>query len=251
MGDRKQVYHKKAYITSLSGHFQQKGFIIEAMRILLVEDEHKIANSIKKGLEQELFAVDVVYNGIEGYDLSVTEEYDLIILDRLLPGIDGVEICKRLREHAIHTPILLLTAKGQVEDRVEGLNAGADDYVTKPFAFEELLARIRALTRRPKTTLGQVLSVDSLKLDMLTFSVEREGKHLTLSSKEFSLLEYLMRHTGKVITKEQIINHVWDYDANILPNTVEVYIKLLRGKIDKPFKKPLIHTIRGFGYKIG
>ncbi len=220
------------------------------MRILIVEDEHKIANSIKKGLEQELFAVDVAFTGSDGYDLAASEDYDLIILDRLLPGIDGVEICKNLRDKQIHTPVLLLTAKGQIEDRVEGLDAGADDYLTKPFAFEELLARVRALTRRPKATLGAILSVGPLQLNTITYAVEREGKSISLSSKEFSLLEYLMRHTGKVVTKEQIINHVWDYDANVLPNTVEVYIKLLRSKVDKPFKSQLIHTLRGFGYKI-
>lgn len=220
------------------------------MRILVVEDEHKIANSIKKGLEQELFAVDVAYTGTDGYDLAASEEYDLIILDRLLPGMDGIDICKNLRSKQIHTPLLLLTAKGQVADKVEGLNAGADDYLAKPFAFEELLARIKALTRRPKSTIGTTLTVGPLSLDTLTYQVKREEKTLELSSKEFSLLEYLMRHKGKVITKEQIINHVWDYDANVLPNTVEVYIKLLRSKIDKPFKTKLIHTVRGFGYKI-
>ncbi|OGH12253.1 MAG: DNA-binding response regulator [Candidatus Levybacteria bacterium RIFCSPHIGHO2_01_FULL_36_15] len=223
------------------------------MRVLVVEDEHKIANSIKKGLEQEMFAVDVAYNGEEGYDLASVEEFDVIVLDRLLPGIDGVDICKRLRERQIHIPVLLLTAKGQINDKVEGLNAGADDYLTKPFAFEELLARIKALTRRPKNTVGLVLSVRDLTLDTLTYEVKRGEKQIVLSSKEFSLLEYLTRHAKRVITRDQIINHVWDYDSNVLPNTVEVYVKLLRNKIDKPFKnkKPLIHTVRGFGYKIG
>src|SRR3989344_650309 len=223
------------------------------MRVLVVEDEHKIANSIKKGLEQEMFAVDVAYNGEEGYDLASVEEFDVIVLDRLLPGIDGVDICKRLRERQIHIPVLLLTAKGQINDKVEGLNAGADDYLTKPFAFEELLARIKALTRRPKNTVGLVLSVRDLTLDTLTYEVKRGEKQIVLSSKEFSLLEYLSRHAKRVITRDQIINHVWDYDSNVLPNTVEVYVKLLRNKIDKPFKnkKPLIHTVRGFGYKIG
>lgn len=221
------------------------------MRVLVVEDEHKIANSIKKGLEQELFAVDIAYTGADGYDLAASEAYDLIILDRLLPGMDGIEICKKLRATQNHTPILLLTAKGQVADKVEGLNAGADDYLTKPFAFEELLARARALTRRPQGTLGTELRVGTLSLDTLTYTAQREGKTIPLSHKEFSLLEYLMRHKGTVITKEQIINHVWDYDANVLPNTVEVYIKMIRSKIDKPFKTKLIHTLRGFGYKIG
>lgn len=222
------------------------------MRVLVVEDEHKIANSLKKGLEQEYFAVDVAFDGTTGFDLAASEEYDLIILDRLLPGIDGAEICKKLRDKQIHTPILLLTAKGQIADRVEGLNAGADDYLTKPFAFEELLARVKALTRRPRELMGAVLKVEDLTLNTVTYEVIRAGTIITLSSKEFSLLEYLMRHVNKVITKDQIINHVWDYEANILPNTVEVYIKLLRNKIDKPFtnKKALIQTIRGFGYKI-
>lgn len=220
------------------------------MRILIVEDEHKIANAIKKGLEQEHFAVDTAFTGSDGYDLSASEDYDLIILDRLLPGIDGIEICKKLREEGKHMPILLLTAKGQVADKVEGLNAGADDYLAKPFAFEELLARVRALTRRPKESLGNILTVGDLTLDTLHFTVCRNSKTVELSSKEFTLLEFLMRHAGKVVTKDQIMSHVWDYDANILPNTIEVYIKLLRSKIDKPFKTNLIHTVRGFGYKI-
>ncbi len=223
------------------------------MRILVVEDEHKIANSIKKGLEQELFAVDIAYDGTSGFDLAVSEDYDLIILDRLLPGIDGVEICKKLRKKNIHTPILILTAKGQIGDKVEGLDAGADDYLTKPFAFEELLARVKALLRRPKNSLGTILKVEDLSLDASSHIVKRAGIAINLSAKEFSLLEYLMRHCGKVISKDQMINHVWDYDADILPNTVEAFIKLLRDKIDNPFenKKPLIHTVRGIGYKIG
>lgn len=222
------------------------------MRILVVEDEHKIANSIKKGLEQELYAVDVTYDGNDGYDLAATEDYDLIILDRLLPGIEGVEITKKLRIEKIHTPILLLTAKGQINDKVEGLNAGADDYLVKPFAFEELLARVRALIRRPKETIGTILTIDNLELDSLTYQVKRDTHSIALSSKEFSLLAYLLRNKHKVVTKEQIIAHVWDYDANILPNTVEVYIGYLRNKLDKPFSSfnQLIHTVRGFGYKI-
>lgn len=223
------------------------------MRLLIIEDEHKIANSIKKGLEQETFAVDLAYTGIEGYDLAVTEDYDLIVLDRLLPGMDGLEICKKLRDKQIHTPILLLTAKGQVEDKVEGLNAGADDYLIKPFAFEELLARIRALSRRPKGNVGSILKVVDLTLDAINFEVKRDNKKIQLSSREFALLEYLMRYPNQLLTKEQIIGHVWNYDADILLNTVEVYIGYLRNKIDKPFsgKSILIHTIRGFGYKIG
>lgn len=222
------------------------------MRVLVVEDEHKIGSSLKKGLEQESYAVDLAYEGDKGYDLASTEDYDLIILDILLPGMDGIQICTKLREQNIHTPILMLTAKGQVSDKVEGLNSGADDYLTKPFAFEELLARARALIRRPKESLGTKLNFNGLTLNILTYEVKREGKQISLSSKEFALLEYLLRHKNQILTKEQIIGHVWDYDADVLPNTVEVYIGYLRNKVDKPFpdKKPLIKTIRGFGYKI-
>lgn len=223
------------------------------MRILLVEDERRIALSIKKGLEQERYAVDVVFDGTEGYDLAITEEYDCIILDVMLPGLDGVSIAAKLRKEKIHTPILILTAKSQIQDKVHGLDAGADDYLTKPFSFEELLARIRALTRRPKESLNTTLMVDDLVLDGASFTVTRSKRPIHLTHKEFTLLEYLMRRPGVIQTKDQIISHVWDYDADILPNTVEVYIRNLRNKIDVPFpsKKPLISTVRGFGYKLG
>lgn len=223
------------------------------MRILVVEDEHKIANAIKQGLEQEHYVVDTAYDGNSGYDLAVSEHFDLLILDRLLPGLDGLTICQKLREEKNHTPILILTAKGQILDKVEGLNSGADDYLTKPFAFEELLARIKALTRRPNTIANIRLKVRDLILDTEGFSVTRGEKNIQLSAKEFSLLEYLMKNANKILKKEQIINHVWSYDSDILPNTVEVFIGYLRNKIDKPFKdkKPLIKTIRGFGYKLG
>lgn len=214
------------------------------MRILVVEDEHRIAQSIKKGLEQEKYAVDVSYTGSDGYDLAATEDYDLILLDLMLPGMDGLTLCKKLREKAIHTPVLMLTAKGQTQDKITGLDSGADDYVTKPFSFEELLARIRALTRRPKQTISPSLRFGNLELNTQTFDVKRSGKSITLTRKEFSLLEYLMRHPHQTLTKDQIISHVWDYDADILPNTVEVYMKNLRKK------GIVIHTVRGFGYKI-
>src|ERR1035437_10756680 len=167
--------------------------------------------------------------------------------------MDGLEICKKLRGQEIHIPILMLTAKGQLMDKVEGLNSGADDYLTKPFAFEELLARIKALIRRPKNTLNNILQVEDLTLNVDTYEVKHGETQIILSSKEFALLEYLMRHQNRTLTKPQIINHVWSYDANILPNTVEVFIGYLRNKIDRPFKdkKNLIQTIRGFGYKIG
>ncbi len=223
------------------------------MRILVVEDEHRIANSIKKGLELERYAVDVAYNGLDGYDLASTEDYDLIILDLMLPGMDGLKICQQLRQKGNHVPILILTARGQTEDKVKGLDMGADDYLVKPFSFEELLARIRALSRRPHNSFGDIITLEDLTLNTRTFEINRAGRRITLSSKEFSLLEYLIRHSHQIINKNQIISHVWNYDANILTNTVEVYIKNLRSKIDTPFtnKKPLINTIRGFGYKLG
>ncbi len=222
------------------------------MRVLVVEDEHRIANTIKTGLTQERYAVDVAYDGTEGFDLAATEEYDVIILDLMLPGMDGITICRQLRAKHIHTPILILTAKGQVENKVEGLNAGADDYLPKPFSFEELLARIRALCRRPTKIVDTTLKVSDLSLNPTSFKVERAGRSIQLSNKEFSFLEYFMRHPGQILTKEQLIRHIWNYDADVLPNTVEVYIRNLRTKIDVPFenKKPLIHTLRGFGYKI-
>lgn len=223
------------------------------MRILVVEDEHKIANAIKRGLEQESFAVDVAYDADEGVSLATTEDYDAVILDRMLPGlIEGVDIVKEMRRSQIQTPVLLLTAKDQTKDKVEGLNAGADDYLVKPFAFEELLARVRALLRRPQDSVGTVLRCDDLTLDPVKFEVKRAGKTVSLSIKEFSLLEYMLRNQNQTLTKNNIIHHVWDYDADILPNTVEVYIGYLRNKLDKPFSGPnLIHTSRGFGYKLG
>lgn len=223
------------------------------MKILIIEDEKRIADSIKQGLEQESYAVDVEYDGTTGYDFASSEEYDVIILDRMLPGLSGMQICKKLRENDINTPILMLTAKGETDDKIDGLNAGADDYLAKPFAFEELLARIRALSRRPKSTLPVTIVYKDLSLNTLTFEVKRKNTLITLSKKEYALLEFLLKNKEKIVTKEQIINNVWNFDADILPNTVEVYIGYIRKKIDKSFPKlpKLIHTIRGFGYKLG
>ncbi len=222
------------------------------MRILVIEDDYKIANAIKKGLEQESFAVDVSPDGQDGLGQALTIEYDLIILDRMLPEIDGIQICRALRDKKYKTPILILTAKDKIKDRVEGLNAGADDYLVKPFAFEEFLARIRALLRRPQKISDNVLKIEDLTLDTINFEVKRGNKKINLSTKEFALLEYLMRNPNRILTKDNIIAHVWDYDADILPNTVEVFIGYLRNKIDKPFKNKLrlITTARGFGYMI-
>jgi len=222
------------------------------MRILIIEDEHKIAQAIKRGLEQETYAVDVEYTAPEGLAAALVHNYDLIILDRMLPGIiDGLEICRTLRQKDIHTPILVLSAKDKIENKVEGLNHGADDYLVKPFAFEELLARVRALLRRPTQSLPTVLTVDNLSLDLTGLTVQRDQKTIQLSNKEFALLEFLMRHPGQIVTKEQLINRVWDFDADVLYNTVEVYIGYLRKKIDLPGEKKLIQTVRGFGYKFG
>lgn len=223
------------------------------MKLLIIEDEHRIAQAIKKGLEQEHYIVDVSYDGTEGFDLASGESYDTIILDLMLPGMDGMTITKTLRKGKNNTPILLLTAKGQLQDKVEGFESGADDYLTKPFAFEELLARIRALTKRPHQIIEKVLIVRDLTLHPETYAVTRQKKSIALSGKEFSLLEYMMRHPRAVLTKDQIISHVWEYSSDILPNTVEVYMKNLRAKIDVPFlpSPPLIQTVRGFGYKIG
>jgi DNA-binding response OmpR family regulator len=224
------------------------------MRILIIEDEKRLADSIKKGLKQESYAVDVSYDGNDGFGMAVIQDYDLIILDLMLPGMDGMEICRKLRnEEKIKSSILMLTARGQIKDRVEGLNCGADDYLTKPFAFEELLARIKALSRRPRDSLGTVLSIDDLTLDTISYEVKRAGRPVILSKTEYALLEFLLKNKGKVLSKNQIIENVWDYDADVLPNTVEVYIRYLRNKIEKPFKgkRPLIRTIRGFGYRIG
>jgi len=222
------------------------------MKILLIEDEIKIANALKRGLEQERFSVEVTNDGEAGLNAAEIDDYDIVILDRMLPGIDGMDICKKLREGGDKTPIIMLTAKDQVSDRVAGLNAGADDYLVKPFAFEELLARLHALLRRPAEGADVVLKIDDLELNPAAFKVTRAGKNIRLSAKEFALLEYLIRNAGQIISKEKIIDHVWEYDSDILPNTVEVFINYLRSKIDKPFKNnPLIHTSRGFGYYIG
>jgi len=222
------------------------------MRILLVEDELKIAKSIKKGLEQETFSVDIALNGEEGYDLATTEEYDVIILDWMLPVMSGTEICIKLRQQDIKTPILILTAKSETDDKVVGLNSGADDYLTKPFAFEELLARIKSLLRRPVNYLSTQFICDDLSLDTNSYLVKRGNTEISLSKREFALLEYLLRNEGKTVSKDQIISHVWDYESDILPNTVEQYIGYLRNKIDKSFpkRKALIKTVRGFGYTI-
>jgi two-component system copper resistance phosphate regulon response regulator CusR len=222
------------------------------MRILVVEDEHRIAHALKEGLEQESYAVDVAYDGEEGYNSARYDEYDLLILDVMLPGMTGFDICQKLRAESIHTPILMLTAKDQPRDIVQGLNTGADDYLAKPFSFEVLLARVRALLRRPHDSLGEVLRAGDLTLDTVSKEVMRASQPIHLSSKEYALLEYLLRNQNKVLSKNNIISHVWDFESDVLPNNVEVFVAYLRAKVDKPFKgaPDLIQTVRGFGYKI-
>jgi len=222
------------------------------MRVLVVEDEHKIAGAIKKALEQDKYAVDVSYNGDDGFAMATTEPYDVAIIDRMIPGAyNGLDIVKEMRKSGIHTPVLLLTALGSIRDRTTGLDSGADDYLVKPFALEELLSRVRALLRRPAEQQPSVLKFKDLTLDTVNFVVKRAGKTINPTSREFALLEYLMRNPERTLTKDAIISHVWNYDADILPNTVEVYIKYLREKIDIPFKNSYIHTVRGFGYRLG
>lgn len=221
------------------------------MRILIIEDEHKIAQALKKALQQENYAVDISYDGDDGYAMATTEPYDLNIIDWMIPGeYDGLAIVKAMRKTKIHTPVLLLTAKGTISDRTTGLDSGADDYLAKPFALEELLARVRALLRRPVEVQQTILTAGDLSLNTVTFEVKRGKTQINLTGKEFALLEYLLRNQGRPSNKDTIISHVWDYNADVLPNTVEVYMKYLRQKIDDPFETQLLHTIRGFGYKI-
>ncbi|MHB9093289.1 MAG: heavy metal response regulator transcription factor [Eubacteriales bacterium] len=220
------------------------------MRILVVEDEKRIASFIKRGLEEEAFAVDVAYDGEEGLDWIYNFTYDLIILDILMPGMDGITMCKTLRARGIDTPVLMLTAKDSVDDKVEGLDAGADDYLVKPFAFKELLARLRALTRRQKEGKTNTLLVADLELNVLSRRTFRQGREIELTSKEFALLELLMRNPGKILSRTIIAEHVWDYNFFNQSNIVDVYIRQLRKKIDDPFTEKLIHTVRGSGYKI-
>jgi two component transcriptional regulator, winged helix family len=220
------------------------------MRILLIEDDVAIARSLKEGLEDETYAVDVAHDGDEGYRTATADDYDAIILDIMLPSMNGYEVCQALRQDGKRTPILMLTARDAERDIVKGLDTGADDYLAKPFSFEVLLARLRAILRRPNEKLGEVLRVGDLTLDPSLKKVTRASQEISLTTKEYGVLEYLMRNTGKVLSKEQIIAHVWDFDADVLPNNVELFIMFLRRKVDKPFDKKLIHTVPGFGYKL-
>lgn len=220
------------------------------MKILIIEDDKEINEALKEGLEDESYAVDSCLDGEDGYHTAMAEEYDLIILDVMLPSMNGFEVCQKLRAEKNTTPILMLTARGQSQDVVKGLDYGADDYLAKPFNFEVLLAHMRALLRRPTQKLDEVLRVEDLVLDPSSKTVLRAGDEIKLTTKEYAVLEYLMRNEGKVLSKEKIISNVWDFDADVLPNNVELFIMFLRKKIDKPYKQKLIQTVPGFGYKI-
>ena len=219
------------------------------MKLLVVEDEVKLGRAIKAGLEQDGYAVDLQHTADDGLAYAETESYDVIILDRMLPGgRDGLEICRQLRTAGNSTPVLMLTAKGELADKVHGLDQGADDYLVKPFEFDELLARIRALVRRPQQAVGVHIHVGDLAIDTAAKQVQVQGHPVKLSKKEYALLEYLAHHAGQVVSKDQLIEHVWDFESDILPNTVEVFIRSLRKKIDHG--PSYIETVRGFGYRL-
>jgi DNA-binding response OmpR family regulator len=222
------------------------------MHILVVEDERRLAYLLRRVLLEERHTVDLAHDGEAGLDLALSDTYDVVILDLMLPGIDGIEICRQMRAERVMAPVLMLTARGAVEDRVMGLNVGADDYLTKPFAMEELLARINALLRRRDLHYDESLqlTVSDLSLDLVRHEARRSGRVIELTAKEFALLEYLMRHPGQVLTRTQITDAVWRYDLDALSNVVDIYIHYLRDKIDQGFSRPLIKTVRGVGYKI-
>lgn len=220
------------------------------MRVLVVEDERRIADFIGKGLTEQGYAVDIACDGEDALDWADVAEFDVIILDVMLPRRDGIEVCRTLRQRGMRTPILMLTARDAVEDRVRGLDSGADDYLVKPFAFAELLARLRALTRREPAVLGSVLRVGDLVLDTTTRLASRQGQRIDLTNKEYALLEYLMRHPNQVLTRTMIAEHVWNYDFDSATNVIDVHIRYLRRKVDDPFPTKLIHTVRGAGYRI-
>jgi len=220
------------------------------MRILLVEDEKKIASFIERGLIEQYYSVDVAYDGNEGLYLAEINPYDLIVLDIMLPGKDGFAICQELRKQSNDVPILMLTARDDVKDKIFGLDSGADDYLTKPFVFGEFLARVRVLLRRQRTTKTTTLKVADLELDQLTHEVIRDGKKIELTSTEYALLEYLMIHAGQVVTRTMISEHVWDQDFDSYSNVINVYVNYVRKKIDAGFPKKLIQSVRGRGYMI-
>lgn len=220
------------------------------MRILLVEDNHRLSHELSLSLSHEGYAVDTVYDGIEGLNFAEAASFDAIILDILIPGKNGLEVCRTLRQRGNNSPILMLTAKDTVEDRVIGLDHGADDYLVKPFAFKELLARLRALLRRNSGNKNPLLQIGDLMIDPATHSVIRNGQQINLTSMLFSLLEYFMRHPNQILSHDMIAGHIWNYEEPGTPNAIEVYVRRLRQKIDDPFNVKLLETVRGAGYRI-
>jgi two-component system OmpR family response regulator len=220
------------------------------MRILVVEDEEKMAGLIRRGLREEGMAVDVAARGEDALWMAGSTEFDAIVLDLMLPGIDGFETCRRLREDGVWAPVLMLTARDAVTDRVAGLDHGADDYLVKPFSFAELLARLRALVRRGAAERPAVLEVGGLRLDPATHRVSRDGTEISLSAKEFALLEVFMRHAGEAVSRFELLEHAWDYDYENRSNVVDVYVRYLREKVDRPFGTDTIETVRGVGYRL-
>ncbi len=218
------------------------------MKILVVEDEKKVASFIKRGLEEEKYEVDTALDGEEGFKMALESRYDLIVLDWMLPKKDGLAVVKELREKKTSTPVLMLTAKDSLEDIIAGLDSGSDDYLTKPFAFAELLARVRALLRRSEMDKGAELRFADLRLDPVTHKVWRKDKEIDLTAKEYGLLEYFMRNPNQVLTRTMIADHVWDYTFDTFTNIIDVYVNYLRKKIDRDADKKLIHTVRGVGY---
>ncbi|MCA9280429.1 MAG: response regulator transcription factor [Phycisphaeraceae bacterium] len=221
------------------------------MRVLVVEDNPKMAAAIQRGLNENGYAADVSHTGFEGEDLAAAGNYDVILLDLMLPDRDGVEVCRNLRRRCVSTPIIMLTALSSTDDKVSGLDAGADDYITKPFEFEELLARVRSILRRGEASEGRMLSCDDLELDLYTRTATRKGDRVDLSNKEFALLEYLMRNPNRVLSRTQIGEKVWDMNFEPSSNVIDVYISALRKKLDRDQGIPLIHTIKGAGYRFG
>jgi DNA-binding response OmpR family regulator len=221
------------------------------MRVLLVEDDARLSRALRRMLQEERYVVDEAFDGVEGEDLARTGQYDFIVLDVMLPGRDGITVCRDLRQAHIATPILMLTARDRVEDRVAGLDAGADDYLVKPFAALELLARLRALGRRRTEELAESrLSLDGLVMDLIRHEVSRGGRPVELTAREFALLEYFLRHPGQVLTRTQILSAVWSYDSDVLNNVVDMYVHYVRDKVDRGFDKRLLHTVRGVGYTL-
>jgi DNA-binding response OmpR family regulator len=220
------------------------------MRILLVDDEVKFSTVLRSGLEEHGYAVDLAHDGEQGYHLASVEPYDLVILDVMLPVVDGLHVCQRLRADRCNVPILMLTARDAIDDRVAGLDSGADDYLTKPFAFRELLARSRALLRREGSSRDPVLRVADLEIDTVSHGVRRGGRPVDLTSKEYAILEYFVRNPNRVLTRAQIAEHVWDYDFVAMSNVVDVYVGYLRRKLGDDHEPRLLHTVRGTGYQL-